>query len=104
MRAPPRKHVKPIGAKWLCTGMDEGDQNMEFQFQNGEGGSSQVPYVTPPNQGLSVLGEICGATINSKFPKGGNVGIKQVFEKRAEITPTIQKKESITIETKKKKD
>ncbi|KAL8148377.1 hypothetical protein AgCh_005665 [Apium graveolens] len=104
MRSPPRKHVKPIRSKWLCNQMDEGGRSIKFQFQNGEGSSSHILHVTPPNQGSFTLGEISGDNIISKIQTGGNAGITPFLVNREEITPTRQRKESIIIETKKTED
>lgn len=98
MRAPFRKHVKPIGAKWLRNGVNNGGQNAEFQFQSSSGSNSHDPHVTPQNQETIRKGEILGDNNFQKNQMHGNVGIRNVFNTCAVISTTNQRKEPIIIE------
>lgn len=67
MRAPFRRHIKPIGAKWLCD--ESGNRNSTV---NGEWTDSA--NFTPPNQDSGLSGENLGCQPNQNNMVGGKPG------------------------------
>lgn len=103
MRAPFKKQVKPIGAKWLHT--ENGDEDMPAtttEFQNGSG-SNQDPSFPPQNQDAVGRGGILVSTEFSKNQSGGITGIRQIQNSVATISPTNARGEVTVVETKRRR-
>lgn len=95
MRAPFKRHVKPIGAKWLRNSMDESGGSMnsgEHQSQFMQDARNYDPQSPPPNQGVVMQGgNICGQEIQ-KNQMSGILGIQNNHIERPIILPTIVRK------------
>lgn len=101
MKAPLKTHVKPIGAKWLRTGMNSGGWSSEFQFQSGGAVSNSDPLVTPQNQETVKKDDNNGDNNFQKSQMSGNMGIRNASNSCAINQPTNQRKEQIIIEEEK---
>lgn len=103
MRAPFKRHVKPIGAKWLRTGIHGGSNSDDYQPQFRQSNENQDPQFSPINQEVVMYGG------NSKGNEIQNSQISGIIEMRNHHSdrPTISanniKKDIIVVETKKRK-
>lgn len=106
MRAPFKRQVKQIGAKWLRSGMDSSDRNMnsgEKQNQNERGSDNQDPSFTPTNQGVAVNGEKHGKEGFQKDQMGGILEIRNQISDIPIIQQISTREEVMVVETKKRK-
>lgn len=86
MRAPLKRQVKPIGAKWLRSGEtgDSLDSTWQAQGnQKGEHNDNQHPKCTPQNKASVVHGENYGDVISQKGIIGGKLGLNVIQTKTA---------------------
>ncbi|KAL1820446.1 hypothetical protein ACET3Z_015315 [Daucus carota] len=106
MRAPLRKQIKPVGAKWLRHGgtADSSESMSQSQGkQNGEDGGNRWPVVTPTNQGPIEYSENQGNMITQIMIKDGNTGQGPLQTNTATTKEQMIKKDIGIIETKKRR-
>ncbi|KAK1372956.1 hypothetical protein POM88_029149 [Heracleum sosnowskyi] len=104
MRAPFKRHVKPIGAKWLRNGTDVNRQDAfsgNSQVHTGGGGSNQDPRNTGGNNPMDMERGKSGNDAHPAEFQSGNPGFKQMNPNNPNITPVAVKKEIYVIETRK---
>lgn len=97
LRAPLRRQVKPIGAKWLRNGFEQSSRRNQTDAIPVRGGQYQHPNISPQNQ---------GSVIFLKNGDSGNTGIGGNTGADREVTPTNQQNPNsseIIIEPKKRK-
>lgn len=102
MRAPYRRHVKPIGAKWLRNGTEVGDRSTSSGInQSRNDWSNQDPHFSPSNQGTVMSG---GNFENTSFQNkqlSGNIEIRK-DQGNNPIFPPIQIRKEVTVVESKK--
>lgn len=106
MRAPFKRHVKPIGAKWLRNGTDVNRQDVfsgNSQVHTGGGGNNQDPRNTGGNNSMDMERGKSGNDAHPNENQSGNPGFKQMNPNNPSITPAAVRKEISVIETRKRK-
>ncbi|KAL8088979.1 hypothetical protein AgCh_038659 [Apium graveolens] len=106
MRAPLRKQVKPVGAKWLRTGEDgssfmAGKQAQGKQHESDD--PNHDPNFTPANADSVDKGRNRANMISQHFSPGPNISNLNFQTNFANVSETIAKKDIGIIETKKRR-
>lgn len=106
MRAPFRRSVKPIGAKWLRPGLDSGQRKAntgDHQSQHRGNDSNQDPHFSLLVQKAITNGENIGGNVFQIAQKSGIPVTRDSQNNIPLITPTNTRKEIFIVENKKRK-
>lgn len=113
MRAPFRKQVKPIGAKWLRYGTEGDAQNFPGTQSQAQGGGSssnsgskscyQDPLFSPHNQRTGGMGSNQGDNVFKQNQNSGKAELRDANKSSAKIMEQTDKEAVTVIESKKRR-
>ncbi|KAK1385410.1 hypothetical protein POM88_023145 [Heracleum sosnowskyi] len=106
MRAPFKRHVKPIGAKWLRNGIVTNGTSAgsgSSQAHAGDTRSNQDPQNAHANQSSGMERGKSGKQVFPTDHVGGITGLNGPYPNNPTILPVIVRKENSIIDNKKRK-